>query len=196
LIQTEKIVESDEYFKTLKRKLTAFLGNAPVVVNVVYTPTNIEIIDETKHLSKKFLIDYDKDISKFINEIKSFLEENLYPIIIKKNILVSKYTDTEINDLIEKDKTLCVEDLILNKKKTIIEVRYRIEKVFTDSKKNEIILLDIDKDQLEHYKIINMPVLVLLKNIREKWNQYYSYEVFKSKSSLIKILSKNFSEDN
>lgn len=189
MISDEKFIDAEEYVKVLKKKLNNFFNNAPIDVSITYTLFFIEIECKVRKKIKRFFIDFKKDQKDFISEIKDYLVEYLYPVIIKSEIKVIQYTDEELSNLLEENSNLCLEDLLIEKKKEKIDTYYRIEKIFSDPKKNEIVVRNLTTNKLELYKMDNMPVLIYLKNVMEKWNQNYSWEVFKNKCKFVKNLN-------
>lgn len=187
MLCNEKTIDTDLYYKELKTKLKNLFNSAPIVLDIQYSPFFISIEYKERYIFKTYNIDYNRDIKDFIKEIKTYLIENLYPVMTEIKTNIENYTEKEISDLLEKNSNLCVEDLILEKKKTKKEISYRIEK--TNIKENEIVLRNLDNNKVYLYKLNNIPCVIFLKNVVEKWSKEYSFQVFKSKSKMIKCLS-------
>lgn len=195
MINEIKNIDANEYVKLFKKKFNNFMFKSPSKLEVIYTPTSLILKDLCFNNVKTFEFDYMKDVCNFINEIKQWLLDNVYPIMIEVKTEKVEYTSDQIKEMI--NKNINVDELLLIKEKKI-EIPYRLERILLYSnmkifKKDRIFVRNL-KTNVESLYELELPGSVFLKGILEKWNSEYAFKVFKEKSRFLNDIDINYNK--
>ena len=123
MIEEIKNITHEEYLETFKKKFQNFAYKAPCKIDIVITPISIIVKDKRTLKTATFNFDYSIAINDFIFEIKQWLLENVYPVMIEKIVTNEEYTDDELREFA--NNNVDVDEILLSKKTKIIENHYK-----------------------------------------------------------------------
>lgn len=161
--------EKQQWIKTFNRKFSHFAHNAPIAVSfdssdgkvvevVAYTPNRVVEV---------FPIDFEKDVSDFIAEIKRYMQNQWYPVITDRIEEVEDLSSIEItNIMIEKD--ISFEEALRYRRTFVREIPYRLDKVFNDQ--NGVVLTNLITGESQRYRA-SIPIAYIVERILEEDNK-------------------------
>jgi hypothetical protein len=198
LLANEKTMMYEDYITIFNKKFNSFIMKSPCKVEVIQTPMDIIIKDKKSGKAKLFNFNFEKDVKQFINEIKVWLTNNIYPIlteVIREDI---DYSQDEIKEMVKQG--LDVDEIIFSKKQKVIENRYRVEKIILYSKKSfnqkdRLFIRNLETDIEELYEL-DMPGSTFLNGVLFKWTPEYAYKVFKGKANYLDTIDPNYKKGN
>ena len=177
------IQETNKWLAEFKKKFINFCEKAPIILSFNLSPTEVILFEqkynsENTNLLYTFQFDYSKNVQSNIAEIKKWLLENKYPIMIKQETLDKRFTSDEMQILIDKQIGL---DDILKQRKIIKETKMRIEKLII--KRNEFHIRNLETNELNFYYLDIPSVLFLTKLSTMK--PVDAWEMFNKKAKLL-----------
>jgi len=198
MIENHELTTYDEYVNIFNKKFKNFMQKSPCKVDIIQTPDCVIIKDKYTDLSKSFIYDFSVDVKQFINSIKLWLIDNLYPVIeeVKKEKI--EYSHEDLQQMIRDN--INIDEVLLTKKEKKIVIPYRIEKIILLSnnkafyKKDRLFVRNLETN-IESLYEIDMPGSVFLQGVLEKWTPEYSYQVFKSKSQFLNEIDPNYKKE-
>jgi hypothetical protein len=188
-MQSELNIE--DYLAEFRKRFSSFQKRAPISLSFKITPLKIYLKDETNDSMYTFEITYKQSVRELIGDIRSFLMDNAYPILIKTEYELVDPDTKELNAYMEKhDVSFDQAFKHLNRRERIKE--YTVEKV--NFKKNQIILEDEAGRKLIY--CMKMPVILFLKNyLRGSYNPRESFLKFQEDSDLLYTQEKYSEEE-
>ena len=179
IVDKEK-VDTGEFIREFCKRFTNFCQKAPVEISFKTTPTSVYIHEHKSNEVKQFNFDYGKDVKANIKDIKDWLVENKYPVMIQLVVQSRPYSTDEIREMI--NSGVPEDEALMADKEESYHVRWRIERVIV--RRDELFLRNIENDAVYHYKI-KMPCILFLKRFREKLNPFEAYELFEDRAVLL-----------
>ena len=192
MLVTEDRNFTEDFIELFKKKFTNFASKSPVLIsfdNLTIESVFIQEKGTGKSLTYRF--DHKLGVKENIKEIKDWLVENTYPVMIQEKKEYQEYTTQEIEKIIE-ESGVNPEQAVLMKKEIHETVKWRIEKVLV--KKDELFIRNLNTDKQYRFKL-SMPSTILLRNLRDKWTPSYTYQMFEKKSQLLNEIYPNFNSE-
>jgi hypothetical protein len=164
------------------KKFRNFANKAPVLIsfdNLTIEGVFIQEKGTNKSLNYKF--DHTKSVKQNIKEIKDWLVENTYPIMIQEKKYYEDYTTEELEKIIS-ESSIIPEQAVCLKKEIHETIKWRINKILV--KKDELFITNLNTDKQYRFKL-SMPSTILLRNLRDKWTPTYAFQMFQQKSEML-----------
>lgn len=192
MLADKENINIKDFGTEFRKRFSSFAEKAPVIISYRCTDINCTVsavINEDDYEMKTFEFDFTVDVKSNIKEIKDWLVENVYPVIICEKINYSNYTTEEIKELVDSEQYPLQEALALKKEEKII-ARWRIEKIII--KRDEFFLRDLDSDKMFRYQL-NMPTPIFLRKLRNKsYTPEQLGELFFDKAKILNEIYKDF----
>jgi len=147
----------EDYLAEFKKRFDSFLKRAPVFLTYKTTPFKVYIQDRISKKVMEFEIDYEKEVTELIHDIKTELETSLYPVIKKVETVKSDPDPAVISDYMEENEC-SFEEAFSAVSVSLEEESFLIQKI--NIPKNQILLQDEHGNQLV-YKL-KIPVTIYL----------------------------------
>lgn len=163
----ETIQDIKKHLDVFKKKFQNFRSRSPIYFNYLITPMSISIYSDSeldeKNLIKEFNINYNIPIEDFIYEIREYLRDNVYPKIIKTEIIRID-PPTKLIHSFMKEQNIPFDEAFNKLSTKVIKKELIVDKI--DLAKNRIVLYNKKIRETKLYQV-NMPVLVFVRKLKE-----------------------------
>jgi len=180
MLLIDETIFVDEFLDEFKKRFSNFCDKAPVILTFKITPSACFLKDCETNSLHKFEFNHLKDVKANIRDIKDWLVDNVYPVMIEENFNETDLSNEEIEELIETG--VPEEEAVMRKNIIITDVSWRIEKLIM--KRDELFVRNLKTDKVYRYKIL-MPSTLFLKKIRNGMSPKESFNYFYQKSQLL-----------
>ena len=183
------VQETNRWLIEFKKKFTNFCEKAPMILSFSLVPTEVILFEqkynsESTNLLYTYQFDYTQSVQSNIAEIKSWLLENKYPVMVKQEILDKEFTAKEMQIMI--DDGLALDD-VLKQSKTVKETKMRIEKLII--KRNELHVRNLETNELNFY-YLDIPSVLFLTKI-DTMESTEAWKMFSKKAQLLCQVNKD-----
>ena len=178
--ETENTCES--FLEIFNKKFSSFCQKAPCLLEFKADLEKVIIKEEYTGKVFTYSFDHSIDVKTNIKNIKDWLIENCYPVMIHNKREFEEYTPEEIEKII-KNQDISVEQASIMKKEIKTEIKHRIEKVIIQ--KDEFFVKNLDTGKTFRFQLFGIPCSIFLSKMRSEWSPSYAYEMFAKKSKLL-----------
>lgn len=156
------VEEKKEWIKAFNRKFAHFARNAPILLS--FDSSDWKVVEVTAYIPTRetlsFDIDFEKDVSDFIADIKESIQE-FYPTIYYEWSETRELSSDEITQIMM-DEDISFEEAMQRTAVHKHRVPYRIDKVFNDT--NSIVLTNLEAEETKRYQS-TIPVAYIVDRI-------------------------------
>ena len=166
MLNNDEVQNADDFIADFKKRFSKFCKRSPVILAFNLYSDRVDVYhctddgDREIVLTKEF--DYSIGAKNTIYEIKTYLQENVYPVYKSETLIEQPMSAKEINELIEKGE-ITMDNVSPNGIYVTKVDSYRPERILITS--DEIFLRHLESDEMIRYKC-RMPVTILLKKLR------------------------------
>jgi hypothetical protein len=171
----------DNFLDVFRKKFANFCIKSPALLSYDSDIEKVIIKDLGTDKTWTYKFDHGIDVKTNIKNIKDYLLENIYPIMVQNKKEYSEYTADELEKIID-NSGITIDQATLLKKEKITKITWRLEKVLVQ--RDEIFIRNLSTDICFRFKMRG-PVTVFLRNIREKWSAEEAYNFFEKNSFLL-----------
>lgn len=178
---------TQDFIEVFDKKFSNFCDKAPIVLSYKLTPVGCQLRNLFNQDFYEHRFDFTREVSSNINDIKVWMLENWYPVMVKTGVEYEDYTAQEIEKIMIEEGLTLEEALKRKNKKQEIREEWRIEKVIL--RRDELFVRNLSTDQFFRYRM-HMPTTVFLQRIRDRYTPEEAFKIFSEKSILITELTK------
>lgn len=158
LLKNEDIIDFDKLFS---KKFESFCKNSPLALSFLSYADKVTIIFMGLFPKKTFTLDFSEPVNVNIANIKLYLHQHYYPIVVDEVVTENTLTPEEISDLIV-EHNISFEEAIQRHGSTITLIPHRIEKIIHKENLLQIRNLDTEVVSLLQPKV---PVAVIQQHL-------------------------------
>ena len=171
-----------DFLELFKKKFSNFCVKSPCLLSF---DCNMEkVIVKEDHLKETFdfRFDHSKTVKENINDIRNYLMEHWYPVMIQEKKEYLDYTPEEMEVLIDESNST-LEQISFAKKEIVTIFHWRIERIII--KKNELFVRNLETGKQYRYYLEKISAPVFLRKMFSDWTPTYTYRMFEQKSKFL-----------
>lgn len=188
-------INVEQFQKEFRKKFDNFCKKAPLLLTYSLTDESIslyeDLLDKRKFLFK-YEFNFEVSVKENIKRIKDILLEQVYPILIQKEVVDDLYTPEELNKMVQRGE-ITLDEAPNIRKNTENTINWRIERVIVP--RDELFIRNMTTNKIYRYKM-KFPVTIFLKKLRVSMTPEKGYIMFFSKSEFLNEIYENYSNDS